>query len=192
MKTALTLAGRILAAGTPRIEAGRITIGGQEFPESAIEGYTLESVPDAAQPGWLREGGEWRAPVVAPTAEEIAAACGEIDRLCDVKRNRYISAGSLVVEEYRLAARQAAAYKAAGYSGAVPASVQAWATAKGWTATQAADDILAVEAAWMAVLAAIRNIRLPAKEQARAATDRAILADVLAGVRAALAQIPEA
>lgn len=192
MKTALIHDGIVLALGLPQALPDRLRVGELDFPFAAIAGYSVESVPDETQPGWLREGAEWRAPTTPATADDIAAAIKEVDALCDAKRNRYISVGSLVVEEYRLAARQAAAYKQAGYSGAVPAAVQSWSTAKGWTATQAADDILATETAWMAVLAAIRAIRLPAKEQARAATDRATLAGVLAGVRAALAQIPEA
>jgi hypothetical protein len=189
---ALILDDTILAIGEPEFSGDRLRMGGQEFMLAAIGGYALQDAAPGMKQGLVRNGASWEAPPVPVTPEEIAAAIAEIDTICDRKRNRYISAGSLVVEEYRLAARQAAAYKQAGYSGAVPAAVQSWATAKGWTATQAADDILATEAAWMAVLAAIRNIRLPAKEQARAATDRAILADVLAGVRAALAQIPEA
>ncbi len=191
MKTALIHDGIVLALGLPQALPDRLRVGELDFPFAAIAGYSVESVPDETQPGWLREGAEWRAPTTPATADDIAAAIKEVDALCDAKRNRYISVGSLVVEEYRLAAKQAQAYKAAGYSGQVPASVQSWATAKGWAAQQAADDILATEAAWMAVLAAIRNIRLPAKEQARVATTREALAAIAAQVRAGLAAIPE-
>lgn len=76
-------------------------------------------------------------------------------------------------EEYTLAATDAQAYKAAGYGGAAPSSVQSWATARCWTATQAADDILATATEWRSAQAAIRAARLDRKEQVRTATDAA-------------------
>lgn len=76
-------------------------------------------------------------------------------------------------QEYTLAETDATAYKDAGYAGAVPDSVQSWATAKGWTATQAADDILATAAAWRSAQASIRAQRLASKEAVRAAVDAA-------------------
>lgn len=74
-------------------------------------------------------------------------------------------------EEYTSAANDAALYKQSGYSGIVPPGVRSWATAKGWTATQAADDILATAAAWVAAQNAIRATRLLRKEQVRSATN---------------------
>ena len=82
-------------------------------------------------------------------------------------------------EEYTRAATEAQAYKDAGYTGTVPASVQSWATAKSWTATQAADDILATATQWIKAQAAIRAARLVSKEQVRNAADAAELAGVL-------------
>lgn len=76
-------------------------------------------------------------------------------------------------EEYTLAATEAQAYKTAGYMGTVPGSVQSWATAKSWTATQATDDIVLTAARWTAAQAAIRAERLLRKEQARTATNAA-------------------
>lgn len=70
-------------------------------------------------------------------------------------------------EEYTLAATEAKAYKDAGYTGPVPGSVQSWATAKAWTTTQAADDILTTAAQWLGAQSAIRSARLLRKEQAR-------------------------
>ena len=46
-----------------------------------------------------------------------------------------------------------------------------WAEAKNWTAQQAADDILAVSAAWNYALYALRDIRLKGKEAIKAAAD---------------------
>lgn len=82
--------------------------------------------------------------------------------------------------EYTVAETEATAYAGAGYTGAVPASVASWATAKGWTAQQAADDINATAAAWRTAQAAIRAARLLRKEQARTAADLAALNTVQA------------
>jgi hypothetical protein len=68
--------------------------------------------------------------------------------------------------EYTLAETEALAYQAAGYSGTVPASVASWATAKSWTATQAADDILATAMAWRNAMNLIRATRLSLKQAA--------------------------
>lgn len=81
--------------------------------------------------------------------------------------------------EYDTAEREAQAYKDAGYSGTVPASVQAWETAKKWTAKQAADDILAASAAWRAAQADIRANRLARKEDVRNAKDPAAVEAVM-------------
>tara|TARA_R110000868_G_scaffold399397_1_gene673096 strand:+ start:1169 stop:1825 length:657 start_codon:yes stop_codon:yes gene_type:complete len=77
--------------------------------------------------------------------------------------------------EYELAENEATAYKAAGYTGTVPSSVQAWATAKGWTATQATDSILTAATGWRTAQAALRAARLLHKEQASVAVDAAEL-----------------
>lgn len=55
-------------------------------------------------------------------------------------------------------------------TGTVPPTVQAWATAKAWTAQRAADDIAATAQAWESALYAIRSIRLIGKEAVRNAT----------------------
>lgn len=126
----------------------------------------------------------------ARLAAEKLSACLSIDADADaiygaVQGNR--------IEEYRTAEAEALTYRAAGYAGTVPPSVAGWASAKGWTATQAADDILATAAAWRGAQAAIRAARLARKEQVRAATDAAGIAAALAawgafraGVRAQL------
>ena len=82
-------------------------------------------------------------------------------------------------EEYTSAADDAAAYKLAGYTGTVPPGVQSWATAKGWTATQATDDILTTRGAWVAAQNIIRTTRLARKEQVRAAADAAGVTTVM-------------
>jgi hypothetical protein len=77
--------------------------------------------------------------------------------------------------EYALAEEDALAYKAAGYTGTVPGSVQAWAAAKGWTPTQSADDILLTAAQWRGAQGTIRASRLLRKEQIRVATTQTAL-----------------
>jgi hypothetical protein len=84
-------------------------------------------------------------------------------------------------QEYILAEEEATAFAAAGYTGTVPHSVHCWAVPKGWTAQQAADDILATATAWRGAQASIREKRLAAKEAVRNATDSA-------GVETAMAE----
>lgn len=81
--------------------------------------------------------------------------------------------------EYDAAETDTNAYKAAGYTGTVPASVQAWATAKKQTAKWAADDILATSGNWRAAQADIRANRLARKEDVRNAADPAAVSAVL-------------
>ena len=92
-------------------------------------------------------------------------------------------------DEYNAANDDAQAYKTAGYTGAVPATVQSWATAKGWTATQATDDILAAAVRLTTLRNTIRSARLLRKEQARSAVDPAALATVSATWTATVAAI---
>ena len=84
------------------------------------------------------------------------------------------------LSEYQLAEAQASAFKAVGYAGEAPASVQAWAAAQRETAQWAADSILAKAAAWRNAQSALRERRLALKAAARGANDSAALADVQA------------
>ncbi|MGF2527244.1 phage tail protein, partial [Ralstonia pseudosolanacearum] len=72
-----------------------------------------------------------------------------------------------------------------------PPAVQSAADAKGSTAREAADEILAMHAAWNAALYGIRSLRLAGKERIRnAASEDAtrVAADqAVAGVRGVLA-----
>lgn len=82
--------------------------------------------------------------------------------------------------EYAQANADAQFFKSAGYAGTVPGSVQSWATAKSWTATQAADDILTTAAQWVGAQSAIRAARLLRKEQVRNAPDAATINTTMA------------
>ena len=126
-----------------------------------------------------------RAAAAALTAS-IAAQVARIDADVDAIYAAVVGNRS---DEYNDANADATAYKAAGYSGAVPAGVQSWADAKQWTPTQAADDILAAAARLTALRDMIRAQRLAKKEQARAATDAAGVAAASAAWAASLAAI---
>ncbi|BCL91380.1 hypothetical protein MAFF211479_10810 [Ralstonia solanacearum] len=116
--------------------------------------------------------------------------CDQLDAAADAVRLAVVG-DPLRVVEYQRAADEAQAYQAAGYAGEAPPSVQSAADAKGSTARAAADEILAMHAAWNAALYGIRSLRLAGKERirnavsedaVRTATDQAI-----AGVRGVLA-----
>ena len=93
-----------------------------------------------------------------------------IDLAADNARARIVGDPIRVIE-YQVAESDALAYKAAGYAGAVPPSVSVWATAKGWTAQQAADDILQAASLWRQALIGLRQARLTGKEGVRQAAD---------------------
>lgn len=80
--------------------------------------------------------------------------------------------------EYDQAALDASAFKAANYTGAVPASVSSWASAKGWMSQAAADDILLAAARLAQARDDIRAARLMRKEQARTAPSPAALSAI--------------
>lgn len=90
-----------------------------------------------------------------------------IDIEADIIRE-FVVGNPVRVFEYQWAESEATAFKTGGYAGAVPISVSSWATAKGWTAQQACDDILAAAANFRSVMATIRNTRLVGKEGIRA------------------------
>lgn len=79
--------------------------------------------------------------------------------------------------QYEGAERESLAYKAAGYTGAVPPKVQAWATANNQTATWASDSQIATAEAWRSAENALYAKRLLLKETARGAVDAAGLDD---------------
>lgn len=118
---------------------------------------------------------EWQdAPVwVASISEIIAHAIDKIDSAADSARLEVISRQTNT-EEYKRAEQQARAFSAAGYpSGSVPSCVASWAKAKyrdGWTAQEAADDIIATADRWYGILDSIRDLRLCAKEDVRHAS----------------------
>jgi len=96
----------------------------------------------------------------------------DIDRAAGEARDRFVSPGHLVDQEYKYAESKAREFKAAGYPGdAVPRAVSSWAQAKGWTAQQAADDIIATAGYWYDTIDEIRELRLAGKEATRNASE---------------------
>lgn len=110
----------------------------------------------------------------APTLDETRAhALADIDAEAGRARARYITVAPGQEATYILKAQQAVAFKAGGYAGAVPGLVQAEIDATGATAQQAADDILAQEAAWAYKAAQIESARRRGKVAVGNAADAA-------------------
>lgn len=126
---------------------------------------------------------EWDAMEIAANAlgPKIAAVLREIDADVDAIIGQVIGNRAT---EYSSAETDAIAYKLAGYTGTVKASIQDWADVKGWTAKEAADDILLQASIWRGAQAAIRKNRLQRKEQARVSTTQTQLDAASAGWKA--------
>lgn len=131
-------------------------------------------IPDGPTPSqrlkWVGEGLplEW---YETATIEQIQArAIAAIDREADASRLMVVGDAARI-KEYERAEQQAVAFRDAGFAGEAPSCVACWATAKQWTAQQAAEDILAAAARWLDALDAIRALRLQAKEDVRRAVE---------------------
>lgn len=128
-------------------------------------------------------------PAALTLAQVQADLCATIDAAADAA---YVAIGGPSpgrLAEYEQAKADATAFKAAGYAGAVPATVQCWATASGMTPQAAADSILATAAQWMAVLNGVRAARLIGK---KAVGDAVTVADAETAAAAAIANITTA
>ena len=96
-----------------------------------------------------------------------------IDRAADAVRQTLVG-DPVRAFEYERAADEARAFAAAGYTGTVPPTLQAWMDARGWDATTAANDILREAAMFNYALNHIRKTRLVGKYAVRdAETDDA-------------------
>lgn len=104
--------------------------------------------------------------------EAAAYYTDALDSFAGHVRTRFLSSGVLVDQEYLQTANEAQAYADAGYSGAVPDSVQSWADAAGMTAQAACDDILASRAAYQGAMRAVRRHRLVGKAAIQAAATK--------------------
>ena len=155
----------------------------QSYHPDIAKLYTTD-VPDSTVNGATLVSGAWVNPAppppVPPPVYDLAGAIKTA--LLKIDADTDAIYGAILgnrAEEYTSASDDAAAHKAANYTGTVPPGVQSWATAKGWTATAAANDILATTTAWVTAQNGIRATRLARKEQVRAATDAAGISTVL-------------
>lgn len=166
----------------------RLLIKNNQVIGTADEGYTgsTPSIPapadfDIARFSDYIVSGETAAlppPPPPPTLAQLkAAAILKIDADADKIYGDVVGNKG---EEYRSAEADAKTFAAAGFTGTVPPGVQSWATAKAWTATQAANDILTQATAWRTAQNAVRANRLGKKEAVRAAVDAAALNTVMA------------
>lgn len=134
---------------------------------------------------------EWEGPLPTPPVPPLdrAAISAQIDAEVDALYARVIGNRAA---EYEQAEREAIAYAAADFAGAVPPMVQAWASAKGWPGQQAAQDIITQATAWRGAQTQIRAQRLLRKEQVRTAADDAAVHTAVAAWGVALGQIKAA
>lgn len=102
----------------------------------------------------------------------ITDATSDIDKICDAARLKVVI-DPVRMKEYETAEEQARTFKAASYTGAVPQYVKSWQDAKGWTAQQACDDIIAASDRWQGALAMLRDSRLKTKEAIKRCTTKA-------------------
>lgn len=126
---------------------------------SAEQAAAWRALP-AGRAGTTFDGATLAAIVNPPDFPAIkTAALAAIDAAAGAARARYITIAPGQEATYLIKADQATAFKAAAYTGTVPGLVQAEIDATGATAQQAADDILAQEAAWAVLAALIESAR---------------------------------
>jgi hypothetical protein len=110
-----------------------------------------------------------------------------IDVIADVQRAKIVG-DAVRAFEYQVAEREAKAFAETGFVGDAPPSVAAWATAKGWTAQQAAEDILQEAGLFNSALYYIRATRLQGKQAVMNATTeeeaQAIFTQTIASLKA--------
>lgn len=140
---------------------------------AAMEWVDVTGLSPTPAAWWLYDGSTFTEPPTPTTtlADIQSGLCISVDAEADTVYESIGGPSWGRGAEYQQAQTEATAFKAAGYAGTVPATVQCWATAKNWTAQQAADDILATAAQWIGALQAIRSARLLGKASVTAAAD---------------------
>ena len=142
-----------------------------QIPEVRWDQKLIESTPISDQYGiwrqtWVVEelpSDELGARIAAAALENVRRIDSDVDSIYGaVIGNRGL--------EYQQAEADAQSFAKEGYAGAAPSSVAVWATVKGWTEKQAADDILTEATQWRAAQAAIRAQRLQSKGHVRVAS----------------------
>ena len=112
----------------------------------------------------------------------------QIDGESELTRLRFITNGAGQAMAYQEKADEATDYVVAGYPADLTSYpfIQAEVNATGKNATQAADDILATRSAWIAVSAAIEEIRLGAKKQVNEAANTGEIDTIVTNATTAL------
>jgi hypothetical protein len=128
-------------------------------------------------------------PPAPPLADVQSRSLVALDDAAEVLRGKFITANSGQVATYLLKQNQAAAYKAANYTGTIPGLVQAEADATDKAAKDACDDILAQYDLWCNLAAAIETARRTAKVAVNAATTVDAVNSAVSTAQAAFAQI---
>ena len=130
-----------------------------------------------------------------PLAAALLIAAEQIDDAADNARVAVVG-NSLRVVEYQLAEQEAQAFKAVGFEGPVPGTVQAWVDAADLSPQAAAESILTEAAAWKGALYAIRAARLKGKIQALKAASHdaaeAIADEAIAAINASVSGVGNA
>lgn len=151
-----------------KIPAGAIEITSnqhQQLMDAQSNGKILQAATDGKPEAVERP--------LTPLAERRKRAKDAIDTAAGKARERYVSKGYLIEEEYRLAKNQTQQWRDSGSpANAVPASVQVWADAMGADAETAAQDIETTAAAWEQVIQSIRSLRLAGKAAVNGATSK--------------------
>lgn len=107
-----------------------------------------------------------------PLGAALLVAVGQIDQAADTSRAAVIN-DPLRALEHQRAADEARAFAQAGYAGAMPPYVKAWADAADLGPQAAADSILAEADAWDQALLSLRTLRLKGKQDVLKATTHA-------------------
>lgn len=160
------------------------------LPEHEANHLVIDDVIGRNWPAYRANAARSGVELVPPPPIDLAAVSAALIVKIDVDVDAiYAAVIGNRSDEYNAANADATAYKAAGYNGTVPPSVQSWATAKSWTPTQAADDVLAAAARLTTLRDNIRAQRLAKKEAARVATTKTALDTIAAQWSAALAAL---
>ena len=141
-----------------------------------FSGKLIELSSDGIIPtGWTKveppgypamfDGARWnKGSILFTLDDDKEAALLSIDRDTDAIYRNVVGDKQ---SEYEAAEAQARAYKASEWAAEPGQLVAVWASVKGWTNQQAAEDIIAEADKWRAAQVFIRHTRLTAKEAIR-------------------------
>ncbi|GEM_PF-2047724 len=155
------------------------------------------SAPPGSRLKWVDFGvpPAWEMPALVGVQ---VAALDAIDAAGEAMRLAVINRMTTQTEEYRQALAQAQDWQAAGFpeteESPAPPDVASWAMARwrdGWTARQAAENILETAANWSLIISEIRLLRLLNKEDVRHAESVDEIAGIVAEMRADMRTIAE-